>query len=110
MPDFTSLIAWEALIFLLALFGVVFGGLLMGQINLRGLLLRKEGTRSFSPERVQLVVATLIAAFYCLSQVLKNPTYLPDIPGFGIALFGSSHFIYLARRFFLTRISRQKNS
>ncbi len=110
MPDFTSLVTWEVLIFLLALFSILFAGVLTGQINTHGLLLRKEGNRSFSPERVQLIVATVIAASYYLAQVLRDPTHLPDVPRSGIALFGGSHLIYIARRFYQTRFSKQKNS
>ncbi len=110
MPDFTNLITWEVMGLLLALSGIVFVQLLTGQINTRGLLHRKEGDRSFSPERVQLLLATMAAAFQYLSQVLKDPTHFPQVPESWLLLFGGSHALYLARRFYLTRTTKQKDS
>ena len=42
MPDFTNLISWEVLLFLLALFGIVAVQLLTGQIETKKLLAKKE--------------------------------------------------------------------
>jgi hypothetical protein len=110
MPDFTNLITWEVLLFLLLLFGVVAVQLLTGQINTRRLLAKKEGDGSFSPERVQLLLATIAAAFGYLSQVLKEPTQFPQVPRSWLVLLGGSHTLYLGRRFYLTRSTKQKDS
>ena len=110
MPDFTNLISWEVLLFLLALFGIVAVQLLTGQIETKKLLAKKEGDGSFSPERVQLLLATIAAAFGYLSQVLKDPTQFPQVPQSWLVLFGGSHTLYLGRRFYLTRSTKQKDS
>jgi len=110
MPDISQVITWEGLAFLFALFAIVAAQLLTGQINSNGLLMRKEGDRSFSPERVQLLLATLASAFQFLSQVLKNPTQFPQVPPGWLLLFGGSHAIYIGRRFYLSRSTKPKNS
>ncbi len=107
MPGIAELVTWEGLAFLLVLFGVVVVQLLTGQINLTGLLIKKEGDRSFSPERVQLLLATLAAASQYLSLVLKDPTRLPQVPNSWLLLYGSSHALYLGRRFYLSQFSKQ---
>lgn len=110
MPGIMELITWEGFAFLLVLFGVVVVQLLTGQINLSGLLIKKEGDRSFSPERVQLLLATLAAASQYLSQVLNDPTQLPEVPNSWLALYGGSHALYLGRRFYLSQFSKPKDS
>jgi len=112
MPGITELITWEVELFLLALFGIVAVQLLTGKINTKGLLYKKEGDRSISPERVQLLAATFAAAFEYLSKVLTNrtPTQLPDVPQNWLLLFGGSHALYLGRRLYQTWSAKQKNS
>jgi hypothetical protein len=110
MPDIVQVVTWEVLGLLFAFLTVVAFQSLTGHINLRGLLMKKEGDRSFSPERVQLLLATLAAAFGYLSQVAKDPTRFPDIPQSWLILFGGSHALYLGRRFQLSRSAKQKTS
>jgi hypothetical protein len=110
MPDLTDLITWEVGLFLLAMFGIVAVQILTGHINTKGLLIKKEGDRSFSPERVQLLLATVAAAFEYLSQVLKDPTHFPEVSQNWLLLFGGSHALYLGRRFYLRRPSQAKHS
>jgi hypothetical protein len=110
MPGIAELITWEGLAFLLFLFGVVVVQLLTGQINLSGLLAKKEGDGSFSPERVQLLLATLATASQYLSKVLQDPTQLPQVPNSWLLLYGSSHALYLGRRFYLSQSSKPKDS
>ncbi len=110
MPDIVQIVTWEVLGLLFAFFAVIVSQALTGHINMRGLLMKKEGNRSFSPERVQLLLATLAAAFGYLSQVAKDPTHFPDIPQSWLVLFGGSHALYLGRRFQLSRSARQKTS
>ena len=117
MPDITQIVAWEVQLFLLALFGIVAVQLLTGQISTRNLLYgrkndtgellpraagdpvlrKKEDTLYFSPERVQLLLFTLGAAFYYLTQVLNNPSpgTFPPIPETWPALLGGSNALYL---------------
>ena len=110
MLGVTELITWEGLAFLLVLFGIVVVQLLTGQISLTRLLMKKEGDRSFSPERVQLLLATLATASQYLSQVLKDPSQLPRVPNSWLLLYGGSHALYLGRRFYLSQFSKQKDS
>ena len=117
MPDFTNLISWEIQIFLLALFGIVVMQLLTGQISTKNLLCgrkndtgepivgtdglpkgrKKDDSIYFSPERVQLLLFTLGAAFYYLTQVLNNPNpgTFPPLPQSWPAVIGGSNAIYL---------------
>lgn len=108
MDNIVQLVIWEVEGLLLALFGVVVLRLLTGDINARGLLMKKEGDRSFSPERVQLLLATFAAASQYLAQVLKDhPTHLPDVPNNWLLLLGGSHALYLGRRLYLTQSEKR---
>lgn len=115
MPGIALLITWEVKIFLLALFAMVGMQLLTGCISTTNLLygrkndtgdpikgstrqlLKKEDTLYFSPERVQLLLFTLGAAFYYLTQVLQNPNpgTFPPLPDSWPALVGGSNALYL---------------
>jgi hypothetical protein len=84
MPSVAQLVEWEVKGFLLALAAIVAGQILSGQINTKNLLhgrkndtgepiydsngvfrgRKKQDTPYFSPERVQLLLLTLSAAFY----------------------------------------------
>lgn len=110
MPEMAQIVTWEALGLLFVVFAVVASQLLTGHINMRGLLMKKEGDRAFSPERVQLLLATLAAAFQYLSEVLKDPTRFPEIPRSWLLLFGGSHALYLGRRLHLSRSAKKKSS
>jgi hypothetical protein len=109
MADIFTLIRWEGLGLLFALFGVVAIQTLTGQISTAGLLMKKEGDRSFSPERVQLLIATLASAFQYLTQLAKDPTHFPQVPASWLLLFGGSHSLYLGRRLYLSQ-SKQKDA
>jgi len=78
---------------------VVATGLLNGTVNTRYLLfgMRRDGTRYFSPERVQLLIATIVvAAMYFADAVQGAATgQLPDIPAGWLAMLGGSQAIYL---------------
>jgi hypothetical protein len=103
--------------FLLALFAIVAGQLFSGQISTKNLLYgrkndtgepirdsngniksrKREDTLYFSPERVQLLLMTLGAAFYYLTQVLNNatPGTFPPIPTSWTSAVGGSNVLYL---------------
>ena len=103
MPGLAQLIQWELVLFVLALAGIVALQLLTGQINTGGLFYgrisgRKHGEDYyFSPERVQLLVFTLGAALYYLTQVLSNPQpgTFPPVPDAWLAVLGGSNAVYL---------------
>jgi hypothetical protein len=117
MPDISQIVRWEVQLFLLALFGIIAMQLLTGRISTKKLLYgrkndtgdpiagadgltlgrKKEDTPYFSPERVQLLLFTLGAAFYYLTQVLNNPNpgTFPPLPESWPAVIGGSNAIYL---------------
>jgi len=101
-----ELVRWEVLIFLVALAGLIVYQLLNGQINTQYLLYGRTSAATsddknsnlyFSPERVQLLVATIGAALYYVMQTLTTAKsgHLPDIPDGWPALMGGSNAIYL---------------
>jgi hypothetical protein len=93
---------WEITILFSGFSAVIAAQLLTGRINTRRLFWgrRKNGTPYFSPERVQLLLFTLAAAFQIISQVLHNPrgVSLPEISDRWLVLLGSSHGVYLASK------------
>ena len=117
MPSVSEIVRWEVQLFLLGLVAMVAHQLLTGQINTRRLLYgrmndtgqpildadgtirgrKREDTPYFSPARVQLLLATLGAAFYYLTQVLNNPNpgTFPPFPDSWPAVLGASNAIYL---------------
>jgi hypothetical protein len=97
MAFLLSLIYWEGVLLLFGAFGMIAVLILDGSIRLDGLLYgtRGDGTKYFSPERVQLLLFTLAVAFQLLSSVLRNPTDFPDVPASWIAMLGGSHVVYL---------------
>ena len=89
---------WEVILFLGGLAAIIGYRLLTGQINTQYLLYgtRRDGSRYFSPERVQLLVATFSIAFqYLLSAAQTGPGKLPDLPAGSLEVLGLSHAIYL---------------
>jgi hypothetical protein len=71
--------------------------LLTRQVNLSGLLLRKNGSGSPSPERVQLLLATLAVSGKFLSEVFQSPDSdrLPDIGPQWLYVLGGSSAVYV---------------
>jgi hypothetical protein len=110
MLQLVNLIKWEAFLFLGGLAAIVAVQLLTGQINTDGLF-RGEDGEEFSPARVQLMVSTLGAAFYYLSQVLANqtPGSFPPVPQTWPILLGGSNLIYLGGKAY-ARWFGQKNT
>jgi hypothetical protein len=116
MGALIQLIKWEVVSFLAALAALVSIQFLTGQINTAGLLFgqihgRREQQQYFSPERVQLMVFTLGAASYYLSQVLKNPTpgTFPPIPETWPVIMGGSNLIYLAGKAYARWFARRSS-
>lgn len=90
---------FEAVAFLFALAAVVGFRLLTGQINLQGLLRRKDLSGQTSPERIQLLLATLAAASRYLTLVAQAPPgTLPDMDPNWIYLMGGSSGIYVLHK------------
>ena len=98
-----QLTRWEILFFLVLLAGIVAVRLLTGQINTRYLLYgskpgrRQDGGRYFSPERVQLLVLTLGAATFYLTQLATTARAgkIPEVPDTLVVAMGGSNAVYL---------------
>jgi hypothetical protein len=109
MESIRIIVSWMVALFILALLVMVLYRLLTGKINTQYLFYgqRSDGTRYFSPERIQLMIFTLwIGLSYLLdtyeTQVVhlspdKKPM-LPDVPAKTLALLGASHAVYLTRK------------
>src|SRR5205085_2534419 len=108
---------WLLGLFLAALLVMVLYRMLTGQINTQYLLYgrKSDGTRYFSPERVQLMIFTLwVGLSYLLdtyqTQAVQLPPgtkpVLPEVPMKTIALLGGSHAVYLAGKIYSRLITR----
>lgn len=94
---------FEVVGFLYALAAVVLYQMLTGGINLSGLLTQKDGTSQTSPERIQLLLATIAASASYLGEVLKNTSgTLPDVSNNWLYLMGGSSGIYALRKAWTT--------
>ena len=91
----TRILHIEALALLYGLVAAVVWQLFTGQINLQGILQRKDGSGETSPERVQLLLATLAAAARYVAEVAQSHNgTLPDIPTNWLYLMGGSSSFY----------------
>lgn len=105
MPSLVFIAKWEVILFLSALAAIIGFRLLTGQINTQYLFygLRGDGTRYFSPGRVQLLVATFSIAFqYLVGAAQAPPGQLPDLPAGSLQLLGLSNAIYLGGKSWTT--------
>ena len=98
-PSLEVATRWTVLLGLEAIAGVIFVEMLVGGINTWHLLhgLRKDGTYYVSPERVQLLIATLAVGMTYLANAVATADSgkLPDVPKWWLAGLGSSQSIYL---------------
>jgi hypothetical protein len=109
-------IIWFVKLFVLVFVGglaaIIAYRLLTGQINTTGLLYgtKKDGTKYFSPERLQLMIFTLGVAMFYLNNVTQNRTsgVLPDVPKEILALLGGSHAIYLGGKAYMMLLKNTK--
>jgi hypothetical protein len=101
MPGIAEVVAWEGLIFLLALSGVVLVRTLVGSVRTQGLIAGTSaaGSRFVSSGRVQLLIVSLVTAVQYLAQVWQNPHRFPEIPQNSLLLFGGSQVLYLGSKF-----------
>ena len=99
----TSLLRMELAAFVFGLAAIIAYQLLTGRINLSGLFDQVDPAsqaHSFSPARVQLLIMTLFGAGYFLSQILEDPSHLPDLPEALLAIQGGSGALYLGFKAF----------
>lgn len=85
----------ESLGFLCLLAATLVFRMLTGRINLNRLLARKDGSVGVSPERVQLLVATLALSTKYMGDVIHGANgALPDVSAQWLYVFGASSGIY----------------
>ena len=91
-----SLIRLELLGFLCALCFIVAFKILTRRINVAGLFSRKGGSGSTSPERIQLLMATIVMSAKYVTSVAqsKSSGALPDVDAQWLYVFGGSSAIY----------------
>ena len=90
---------FELLSFLYGLAAIIVYQMLTGRINLTGLLTQKDGTDQTSPERIQLLLATIAAGARYAGEVATSTSgTLPDIPSSWLYLMGGSSSIYVLRK------------
>jgi len=87
------------LLFVDTLAAIIAYRMLTGRINTQYLLygMRKDGSRYFSPERVQLLVATIGVAIQYLSNAAHAGVLgkMPDLPIGTLQILGLSNAVYL---------------
>lgn len=96
-----KLCALEGVAFVYALASVLAYKLLTSRINTKGLFLDKSGSGAVRPERVQLMISTIVIAGKYLADMFStsNPT-LPQIGSGWLYLFGGSTGLYVARKLY----------
>jgi hypothetical protein len=92
-----ELMRWSLMVFVLGLAGTVAVLLLIGRINVLGLL-RDKNTGGFSPARLQSLTVTLAGAATYLGMALGSKSGLPDPPPELLAALGGSHAVYLGAK------------
>ena len=86
--------------FLIGLGAIIFYRMVTGAINTKGLLQDKGAGGGFSPARLQLLISTIVVAFYYLGQALSstNTGKFPTIPNEMLLVLGGSHTLYLGSK------------
>jgi hypothetical protein len=100
-----SFAKWQVLIVVFGFAVTIAWQLLTGRINTRYLLWgrRSDGSRYFSPERVQLLIATIAVAFQYFYTASQSSTgTMPDLPSGTLELLGLSNVVYLGGKAFTT--------
>ena len=93
----------ESLGFLCLLAATLVYRMLTGRIPLSRLLARKDGSSGASPERVQLLVATLALSAKYVSEVIHGSSgVLPDVSAQWLYVFGGSCGIYASVKAYTT--------
>ncbi len=113
----SKLVLFEIWLFLIGLMSSVLFLILKKKINTRGLLFEKAGARTYSPERLQILILSLIFVAVYLIEVRNNlnsckvansPCSLPEIRPEFLFTLGGSNFVYLWDK--LSSINRERRS
>lgn len=92
----TAVLDLELWTFVGALAAIVAYRLLTRTMRLNGLLSRKDGSRSTSPERIQLFVFTLVMSIKYLTAVAHSTdATVPAVSSEWLYIFGGSSGIYV---------------
>jgi hypothetical protein len=104
MARFAAALDVELMVFLYAMAVAVLIQLLTHGINTSGLLNRKNGSRTISGTRVQLLISTIAASMFYLSELASNTTgKMPDINPGWLYGFGGSAGLYAVRKAWVNR-------
>jgi hypothetical protein len=101
VPALASFVRIELEVLLAALALIVAFQLLTGKINMGGMLLEKttSGVDGYSAARLQLLLVTLVGAFYLITEVINSihqgSPHFPTVDEKWLLLLGGSHSIYL---------------
>ena len=116
MPDVIEFAAWEGIILVSGICGIVLWKLMTGTISLNYLLhgdTRPVGGKAkrtyFSAGRAQMLMFTVAGAGYLLLQVIQDPTKFPDIPTPLLIALGGSHAVYLGGKAQATYLGRLRD-
>lgn len=114
MSQLVSFVKWEVMIFLGGLAVLIAVQLLTGQISTDGLFrdTGPKGNGQISSARVQLLITTLGAAAYYLSQVIANSNSgtLPAIPTAWPVILGGSNLLHLGTKAYTTWFGQRKTN
>jgi len=113
----SKIIELEIWLFVVGLMSSIFFLIIKKEINLTGLLFHKTSNHKYSPERVQLLLFTLIFVAYYLFDVRHNlntckvssfPCTMPQIRTEFLYALGGSNFAYLWGK--LTSLIKERRS
>jgi len=86
----------EVKLFLGALFAMLAYRMLAGQISMKGLFADGATGQQVSPERVQLLMTTLMVAMQMVRQVAQGGTSMPEVSTQTLVVLGASSGLYTA--------------
>jgi hypothetical protein len=95
------MLEFEILFFVYGLAAIVLWKLLSAKINMRGLLKDKSQPSRISPERVQLLISTIVISIgYIRNSASMHDATFRQVDSGLLFLFGGSSLIYSARKVF----------
>jgi phosphoglycerol transferase MdoB-like AlkP superfamily enzyme len=104
----SNLVQIEIWVFLVGLMSSIFFLIIKNKINVRGLLFEKGGNKLYSPQRLQVLLLSLIFVVVYLIEVRQNinlcqasnvPCSLPEIRSEYLLILGGSNFVYIWGKF-----------
>ena len=106
-----TFVNFEISLFLTVIASIVIYFLLKGRINLRGLFFEKNKRRTYSWERVQVLILTFgFSAYYLILVRYESASgKLPKFPEEFLLLLGGSNIVYLWSKFFSLLKDRRMN-